>query len=111
MQKVEASILQSEKKQVLSRAVFVLFPVSSVLFVENESPTFTTTTMCALSLVCLSFSLPGSYVWEHLEMGYIQGMCDLLAPLMVILDDGEQLQQQNACFHFCDSIYSRTNIQ
>ncbi|XP_028275560.1 small G protein signaling modulator 2 isoform X3 [Parambassis ranga] len=28
-----------------------------------------------------------SYVWEHLEMGYIQGMCDLLAPLMVILDD------------------------
>lgn len=31
-----------------------------------------------------------SYVWEHLEMGYIQGMCDLLAPLMVILDDGEK---------------------
>ncbi|XP_021180310.2 small G protein signaling modulator 2 isoform X4 [Fundulus heteroclitus] len=28
-----------------------------------------------------------SYVWEHLEMGYVQGMCDLLAPLMVILDD------------------------
>lgn len=22
-------------------------------------------------------------------MGYVQGMCDLLAPLMVILDDGE----------------------
>lgn len=31
-----------------------------------------------------------SYVWEHLEMGYVQGMCDLLAPLMVILDDGEK---------------------
>ncbi|MEQ2161529.1 hypothetical protein GOODEAATRI_010476 [Goodea atripinnis] len=31
-----------------------------------------------------------SYVWEHLEMGYVQGMCDLLAPLMVILDDGER---------------------
>lgn len=30
-----------------------------------------------------------SYVWEHLEMGYVQGMCDLLAPLMVVLDDGE----------------------
>lgn len=30
-----------------------------------------------------------SYVWEHLEIGYVQGMCDLLAPLMVILDDGE----------------------
>ncbi|XP_028857340.1 small G protein signaling modulator 2 isoform X1 [Denticeps clupeoides] len=28
-----------------------------------------------------------SYVWEHLEMGYVQGMCDLLAPLLVILDD------------------------
>uniref|UniRef100_A0A3P9MLW2 Small G protein signaling modulator 2 n=1 Tax=Oryzias latipes TaxID=8090 RepID=A0A3P9MLW2_ORYLA len=28
-----------------------------------------------------------SYVWEHLDMGYVQGMCDLLAPLMVILDD------------------------
>uniref|UniRef100_A0A8C6STR8 Small G protein signaling modulator 2 n=1 Tax=Neogobius melanostomus TaxID=47308 RepID=A0A8C6STR8_9GOBI len=28
-----------------------------------------------------------SYVWEHLEMGYVQGMCDLLAPLMVVLDD------------------------
>lgn len=24
-------------------------------------------------------------------MGYVQGMCDLLAPLMVILDDGEKL--------------------
>ncbi|KAL0961654.1 hypothetical protein UPYG_G00353350 [Umbra pygmaea] len=28
-----------------------------------------------------------SYVWDHLEIGYVQGMCDLLAPLMVILDD------------------------
>lgn len=39
------------------------------------------------TLVCLR--LLCSYVWEHLEMGYVQGMCDLLAPLMVILDDGE----------------------
>ncbi|KAF6096955.1 small G protein signaling modulator 2 [Phyllostomus discolor] len=30
-----------------------------------------------------------SYVWEHLDMGYVQGMCDLLAPLLVILDNGE----------------------
>ena len=29
------------------------------------------------------------YVWEHLEVGYVQGMCDLLAPLLVILDDGK----------------------
>ncbi|XP_078713561.1 small G protein signaling modulator 2-like isoform X4 [Lampetra fluviatilis] len=28
-----------------------------------------------------------SYVWEHLEVGYVQGMCDILAPLLVILDD------------------------
>ncbi|XP_051968703.1 small G protein signaling modulator 1-like isoform X1 [Xyrauchen texanus] len=28
-----------------------------------------------------------SYIWQHLEIGYVQGMCDLLAPLLVILDD------------------------
>ncbi|KAF8765069.1 Small G protein signaling modulator 1 like protein [Argiope bruennichi] len=28
-----------------------------------------------------------TYVWEHLEMGYVQGMCDLVAPLLVIFDD------------------------
>uniref|UniRef100_A0A3B4FQ23 Small G protein signaling modulator 1-like n=1 Tax=Pundamilia nyererei TaxID=303518 RepID=A0A3B4FQ23_9CICH len=28
-----------------------------------------------------------SYVWQHLDVGYVQGMCDLLAPLLVILDD------------------------
>jgi Rab-GTPase-TBC domain len=28
-----------------------------------------------------------SYVWEHLDIGYMQGMCDLVAPLLVILDD------------------------
>lgn len=34
--------------------------------------------------MCFAFS----YVWQHLEIGYVQGMCDLLAPLLVILDDG-----------------------
>ena len=29
-----------------------------------------------------------SYVWEHLDVGYVQGMCDLVAPLLVIFDDG-----------------------
>lgn len=32
---------------------------------------------------------PCSYIWQHIEIGYVQGMCDLLAPLLVILDDGE----------------------
>lgn len=30
-----------------------------------------------------------SYIWRHLDIGYVQGMCDLLAPLLVILDDGK----------------------
>uniref|UniRef100_A0A7M4FYP7 Small G protein signaling modulator 1 n=1 Tax=Crocodylus porosus TaxID=8502 RepID=A0A7M4FYP7_CROPO len=28
-----------------------------------------------------------SYIWQHIEIGYVQGMCDLLAPLLVVLDD------------------------
>uniref|UniRef100_A0A1A9WDB8 Rab-GAP TBC domain-containing protein n=1 Tax=Glossina brevipalpis TaxID=37001 RepID=A0A1A9WDB8_9MUSC len=28
-----------------------------------------------------------TYVWKHLEVGYMQGMCDLVAPLLVIFDD------------------------
>jgi len=28
-----------------------------------------------------------TYVWENLEIGYMQGMCDLVAPLLVIMDD------------------------
>ncbi|RWS04199.1 small G protein signaling modulator 1-like protein, partial [Dinothrombium tinctorium] len=30
-----------------------------------------------------------TYVWEHLDQGYVQGMCDLVAPLLVIFDDGK----------------------
>lgn len=32
-------------------------------------------------------ALSHSYIWQHIEIGYVQGMCDLLAPLLVILDD------------------------
>ena len=28
-----------------------------------------------------------TYVWQNLEVGYMQGMCDLVAPLLVVLDD------------------------
>ncbi|XP_048521600.1 small G protein signaling modulator 1 [Dendroctonus ponderosae] len=28
-----------------------------------------------------------TYVWEHLDVGYMQGMCDLVAPLLVTFDD------------------------
>ena len=28
-----------------------------------------------------------TYVWENLEIGYLQGMCDILAPLLVVLDE------------------------
>uniref|UniRef100_A0A8B9JW57 Small G protein signaling modulator 1b n=1 Tax=Astyanax mexicanus TaxID=7994 RepID=A0A8B9JW57_ASTMX len=42
---------------------------------------FTTTNLEKLrNIMC-------SYVWQHLDIGYVQGMCDLLAPLLVILDD------------------------
>lgn len=30
-----------------------------------------------------------SYVWTTLDVGYVQGMCDLLAPLLVIFNDGK----------------------
>ena len=34
-----------------------------------------------------------TYVWENLNIGYIQGMCDLVAPLLVIFDDGKLSEQ------------------
>lgn len=30
-----------------------------------------------------------TYVWEHLDVGYVQGMCDLAAPLLAVFDDGK----------------------
>lgn len=41
---------------------------------------------------------PYSYIWHHIDIGYVQGMCDLLAPLLVILDDGER----DGFLLFCD---------
>ena len=31
-------------------------------------------------------------MWENVEVGYVQGMCDLAAPLLVIFDDGESFR-------------------
>lgn len=45
--------------------------------------------MVALRPQVTSPALSHSYIWQHIEIGYVQGMCDLLAPLLVILDDGE----------------------
>ncbi|VEL21761.1 unnamed protein product, partial [Protopolystoma xenopodis] len=36
-----------------------------------------------------------TWVWQHLDTGYVQGMCDLLAPLLVVLEDEWQAY---ACF-------------
>lgn len=40
---------------------------------------------------CIATETPWcfSYVWEHLDVGYVQGMCDLLAPLLVVLDNDQ----------------------
>lgn len=28
-----------------------------------------------------------TWIWQHMDIGYVQGMCDLLAPLLVVLED------------------------
>lgn len=54
-----------------------------------------------------------SYIWRHLDIGYVQGMCDLLAPLLVILDDGEStLNHFSAltCVYFYNYWWNRGQV-
>lgn len=36
-----------------------------------------------------------TYVWEHLDVGYVQGMCDLAAPLLAVFDDGRRIHEHS----------------
>lgn len=38
-----------------------------------------------------------SYVWKTLDVGYVQGMCDLVAPLLVIFDSGKLFDSGICC--------------
>uniref|UniRef100_A0A8C8GUE8 Small G protein signaling modulator 1 n=1 Tax=Oncorhynchus tshawytscha TaxID=74940 RepID=A0A8C8GUE8_ONCTS len=48
---------------------------------------FTPANLEKLRNIITHYVMCGAYIWQHLEIGYVQGMCDLLAPLLVILDD------------------------
>ncbi|KAK2161894.1 hypothetical protein LSH36_108g07045 [Paralvinella palmiformis] len=50
-----------------------------------------------------------TYVWEHLDVGYVQGMCDLVAPLLVILDDESYLIFVTICPSFYINKLSRVS--
>ena len=59
-----------------------------MLFVEEFFSWLFHSTLKLLNFLIL-FIWIYRYVWEHLEVGYVQGMCDLVAPLLVIFDDGK----------------------
>lgn len=44
-----------------------------------------------LAVVLINYAVfnSDSYVWKTLDVGYVQGMCDLVAPLLVVFDSGK----------------------
>lgn len=56
---------------------------------ENLGNHHTQMVHAVFNRIVLFFRSFNSYVWEKLNIGYIQGMCDLCAPLLVIMDDGQ----------------------
>uniref|UniRef100_A0A183SHP6 Rab-GAP TBC domain-containing protein n=1 Tax=Schistocephalus solidus TaxID=70667 RepID=A0A183SHP6_SCHSO len=62
---------------------------------DRNHPYFTQASLDASANLYRLRTIMCTWTWQHLETGYVQGMCDLLAPLLVILDD-EALA--HACF-------------
>ena len=48
---------------------------------DRNNPFFTNANLAKLRRIMCT------YVWENLDIGYLQGMCDILAPLLVILNN------------------------
>ncbi|KAG9487037.1 hypothetical protein GDO78_007098 [Eleutherodactylus coqui] len=76
---MESLYPQLDSLVVIDATMSEISPVSSTGVTYSVSIAQTYSTML--------FLLNHLYVWQHIEIGYVQGMCDLLAPLLVILDD------------------------
>ncbi len=80
--KSPCSLMRTRPKNVCSPLIINVFTDTFDAFLY---PRVLTVCVCVCVCVCACVL---SYVWQHLDIGYVQGMCDLLAPLLVILDDG-----------------------
>lgn len=68
---------------VVTAVRFSIYPYSDILLLQDAVLSLTLVRcFCVLIMTILH-----RYVWEHLDFGYMQGMCDLAAPFLVIFDD------------------------